>query len=393
MSARRLAWTLCVLSLLLVPAGPGLLYGINHKATLFSLAFGSIQILTSTVGAVVVSRLPRNAVGWIVLGMGVSLSAGNAFSAYGTLGTRTSAGPLPLDGLAAWVGSWTFIPIVFGGVIYLLYLFPDGRFLSPFWRRAAGASGVVLLAASINEALRPGPMDDPSKIVNPVGAHGWLGDAIETATSITDPLALPVLAFAVASLVVRFRRSRGTERQQLKWISFALAVVGVGLGLTASVPVADRLTFFVGLFALAGVPLAIGAAMLRYRLYDIDLVINRTLVYGALTATLAGTYLGSVLLLQLVLSRFTQGSSFAIAVSTLAVAGLFGPARSGIQRVVDRRFFRSKYDAGKTVERFSTLVRTQVGLVDVSSDLLAVVHHTLQPSHVSLWLASAGESE
>ena len=126
--------------------------------------------------------------------------------------------------------------------------------------------------------------------------------------------------------------------------------------------------------------------MLRYRLYDIDVVINRTLVYGALTAILAGTYLGSVLLLQLVLNRFTQGSSLAIAVSTLAVAGLFRPARAAVQRTVDRRFFRSKYDAGKTLERFTTQMRAQVGLGDVGSDLLAVVHETVQPSHVSLWL-------
>ncbi|MFL6105949.1 MAG: hypothetical protein ACJ72L_03225 [Marmoricola sp.] len=392
MTAPRLAWGLCVVGLLLVPTGPGLLYLINHDSKLYSAAFAGIQVFTCLVGAVVVSRLPRNAVGWILLGMGVSLSVGNSLSAYGTLGTTTSHGPLPLDNLSAWAGSWTFLPIVFGGVIFLLYLFPDGQFMSATWHRLAQASVVVLIAATVVEALNPGPMDDASGIDNPVGATGWLADAVRTGRAITDPLALPALGFAAAALVVRFRRSRGVERQQLKWISFAFVMVGVGLGLTASVPVADKVTFFFGLFALAGVPLAIGAAMLRYRLYDIDVVINRTLVYGALTATLAGTYLGSVLLLQLVLSRFTQGSSLAIAVSTLGVAGLFGPARAGIQHAVDRRFFRSKYDAGKTLERFAIRVRGQAGLGDVAGDLLAVVHETVQPSHVSLWVRSGGSS-
>ena len=386
MRTPRLAWGLCIAALLLVPTGPGLLYLINHDSKLYSLAFTGIQVFTSVVGAVVVSRLPRNAVGWILLGMGFGLGVGNSLSGYGTLGTTTSTGPLPLDDLSAWAGSWTFLPIVFGGVIFLLHLFPDGHFLSTRWRRVAQASAVVLALATLVEAFKPGPMDDASGIDNPLGVTGWAGDLVRIGTAVTDPLALPALGFAAAALVVRFRRSHGVERQQLKWISFSLVFVGLGLGLTASVPVADKATFFFGLFSLAGVPLAIGAAVLRYRLYDIDVVINRTLVYGALTAILAGTYLGSVLLLQLVLNRFTQGSSLAIAVSTLAVAGLFRPARAAVQRTVDRRFFRSKYDAGKTLERFTTQMRAQVGLGDVGSDLLAVVHETVQPSHVSLWL-------
>jgi hypothetical protein len=391
MTAPRAAWWLCAAALLLVVTGPLPLLVITDNSLPFALAFSLIQAFTALVGAVVVSRLPGNAIGWVLLVLGLTLGLANTLASYGTLGTTTDHGPLPADDVAAWIGSWTFLPIVFGGVLALLHLFPDGRFLSARWRRGAQLSAVVLVAATLVEALRPGPMDDASGIDNPVGAHGWLAEVVSVGQNVTDPLALPALGLAAAALVVRFRRSSGVERQQLKWISYSLVLVGVSLGLTASVPAfADRITFFLGLFALSGVPLAIGVAMLRYRLYDIDLVINRTLVYGALTATLAAVYLASVLLLQVALSSVTQGSSFAIAVSTLAVAGLFRPARARIQRGVDRRFFRHKYDAARTLEDFSARTRSQVGLADIQADLLGVVGETLRPAHASLWVRGTG---
>ena len=392
MSPPRLARWLCAAALLLVLAGPLPLLLAVENALPYALALGSIQVSTSLVGAVVVSRLPKNAVGWILLGIGSALGVCTALSAYGTIGTTTGAGPFPLDNISAWFGSWTFVPIIFGGVLFLLYLFPDGQFISRRWRRVAVTSAVIVGCATFIEALTPGKMQDASGIENPVGASGRLADFLDTVRVVVDPLALPVLGFAAAALVVRFRRSTGVERQQLKWISYVMVVVGVSLGLTGNGSGAlGETTFFLGLFALAAVPVAIGVAMLRYRLYDIDVVINRTLVYGALTATLAGIYLGSVLLLQLVLNQFTQGSSLAIAVSTLAVAALFRPARAGIQRTVDRRFFRRKYDANQTVDRFAAHVRSQVGLTDIGSDLLTVVRETVQPSHLSLWIRSEGE--
>jgi hypothetical protein len=388
MTTPRLVWSLCVASLFLVLTGPVLLYlTVRGGALIFALAFGAIQIFTAVVGAVVASRLPENAVGWILLGIGTALGLTNTSSAYGTLGTTTPTGPLPGDDIAAWMGSWSFVPVVFGGVMLLIYVFPDGHFLSAAWRRIAQVSAVIVACATFVDALIPGQLDDASEIENPVVATGWLGDVVSRAQTITDPLALPVFALAAVALIVRFRRSHGIERQQLKWISFALILVAVSLGLTAGVPgFAGELTFILALFALAAMPIAIGFAMLRYRLYDIDLVINRTLVYGVLTATLAAVYLGSVLLLQLGLNRFTEGSSLAIAISTLAVAALFRPARGRIQDAVDLRFFRHKYDAGQTLERFAVHMRGQVDLTGIGTDLLAVVTDTVQPAHASLWL-------
>ena len=362
----------------------------RDQALRFALAFGAVLISTAVVGAVVASRLPHNAIGWILLAMGVGLGLSSTGTAYGALGVLTARGPLPFDEYAAWIGEWTFVPVVYGGVAALLYLFPDGYFLSRRWRWVGVASAGIVLVATAKDALAPGPLEDVDAIDNPVGATGWLADVVTTIDGIVDTLALPVFACAVASLVVRFRRSTGTERQQLKWISTALILVGIGLGMTAGAPVFGEATFFLALFSLAAMPVATGVAMLRYRLYDIDVVLNRALVYGALTAILAGVYLGAVLVLGLVLNPLAGGSGLSIAASTLAVAALFRPARARIQETVDRRFFRSKYDAAQTLDRFGSHLRDQVDLADIGTDLLAVVGETVQPTHASLWLRTQG---
>ena len=390
MSAPRLAWTLCGVALALVLTGPASLMLSRDGALIFSLAFGSVLVSTAVVGAVVASRLPHNPIGWILLAMGVGLGLSATGTAFGALGVLTSHGPLPGDDLAVWFGNWTFVPVVYGGVAALLHLFPDGHFLSPRWRRAGAASAIIVLVATAKDALSPGPLEDVASIDNPVAATGWLADVVTTIDGPVDTLALPVFACAIASLVVRFRRSTGIERQQLKWISAALVLVGLGLGLTAGAPVFGDATFFLALFGLASMPIAVGVAMLRYRLYDIDVVVNRALVYGALTATLAAVYLGSVLVLQLALSTVTEGSGLAVAVSTLAVAALFRPVRARIQASVDRRFFRSKYDATQTLAAFSAHLRDQVDLADIGDKLLVAVGDTVQPSHASLWLRERG---
>ncbi len=390
MTAPRLAWTLCGAALLLVLTGPASLMLSRDQAWKYALSFGAAQITIAVVGAVVASRLPRNAIGWVLVGMGVGLGLSSTGTAYGALGVLTTHGPLPLDNLAIWFGEWTFVPVVFGGVLALLHLFPDGHFMSRRWRWLGLVSAAVVLSATAVDAFLPGPLEDVDGIDNPVGATGQLGAFITSIQGLVDFLALPVFACAAAALVVRFRRSTGIERQQLKWISAALILVGVSLGLTAGAPVFGEATFFIAFVALAAMPVATGVAMLRYRLYDIDVVINRALVYAALTATLAAVYLGSILLLQLALNRFTEGSSLAIAVSTLAVAALFRPARARIQEAVDRRFFRHKYDAGQTLERFAVHMRSQVELTGIGTDLLAVVTDTVQPAHASLWLRAPG---
>jgi hypothetical protein len=391
MTARRLAGSLFGVSLVFVVTGPGLLLVGRDNGLIFAISFGGVQVATAVVGAVVALRLPRHPIGWLLLAMGFALGLSATASAYGALGVLGSHGRLPFDHLAVWFGEWTFVPVVYGGVVLLLYLFPDGHFVSVRWRRAAFVTAVLVTVATAVDALLPGPMEDVSTVDNPVGATGWLGDVVTTTQSIVDPAALPAFLCAAAALVVRFRRSSGVERQQLKWIVSALVAVGLGLGLAAGTHgFLGKWTFLFGMFSLAAMPVAVGIAMLRYRLYDIDVVINRALVYGSLTATLAVVYVGSVLLLQRALSDLTQGSGLAVAGSTLAVAALFRPVRGRVQSVVDRRFFRSKYDAARTLQAFGARLRDEVDLDALSADLRAVVQETMRPAHVSVWLCTPG---
>jgi hypothetical protein len=243
-----------------------------------------------------------------------------------------------------------------------------------------GAGTVLLLAL----AFAPGPFDEYPWVDNPLGIQGLPSDVLG---GIGLPILLAASLASIASLVVRFRRSRGVERQQLKWVTAAAALLIVVwfLNLAVAGSVDDDwawATLITAMFAVAG---AMAIAMLRYRLYDIDVVINRALVYGALTATLAGGYLGTVLLLQLVLS---PSSDLAIAGSTLAVAALFRPARRHIQELVDRRFYRRRYDAARTLERFGARLRDEVELDRLSGELISVAADTMQPAHATLWLRS-----
>jgi hypothetical protein len=392
-TAGRLAWGLFGLAVLLVVPGPVLQTALewqDEADLVFLVAFVALQLGTAGAGAVIASRLARNPVGWCFLAMGVGMALAISSSVYAELGIDTRHGPLPADDVAAWFSNWIFIPVIFGVPLYLLLVFPDGRFLSPRWGRVGIGLAAVVALASVALAFKPGEIE-PIGLENPLAFGGTAGELMTALDSLTNVLALPGFGLAVAGLVVRFRRSRGVERQQLKWFTYVAAFVGIGLAGSILVPggwPADLL-FFVGLAALAGLPVAASMAILRYRLYEIDVVINRTLVYAALTATLAGAYLGCVLLLQLALSPLTEESDLAIAGSTLAVAALFLPARTRIQAAVDRRFYRRRYDAARTLEGFGSRLRDQIELDALGGELRQVVAETMQPAHVSLWLRKA----
>ena len=390
-SARRLAWSLWALAVVLVAPGPVLSSVIAPLAgdIPYLVAFIAVQLGAATAGAIIASRFPQNAVGWMFLAIGVGVSLAFAFAGYAELGLVSDLAPLPGAEVAAWAESFLFIPAAMGLPILLLFLFPDGHMPSPRWRpvfwtaAAFAAFGTCVTAFKVG---RVGPED--GRIPNPLAAPGDLGAFLRDLDSVTNMLAPVAFACGVAAIVARYRRSRGVERQQVKWFVYAAGFVAVGFALTIATPgglVAD-VGFLVGLLGLAGLPIAAGIAILRYRLYDIDVVINRTLVYGALTATLVAAYLGAVLLLGLVSRPLTGSSDLAIAGSTLAVAALFGPARRRIQATVDRRFYRSRYDATRTLASFGARLRDEVELDSLSEDLRGVVADTMQPAHVSLWL-------
>jgi hypothetical protein len=288
--------------------------------------------------------------------------------------------------VGAWVNSWywlVFLALVF---VYLPLLFPDGRLPSRRWISVAVVPGIglvpMVVLGALVDTLRGQDID--YRIDNPIGIEGLAHvEDLPVIWVLGGFFVLGSLG-AVVSLAVRFRRSGGIERQQLKWFLFVAAPVPIA-------PFLDSLSGILGALAFAwvllGLPVAIGIAVLKHRLYDIDLVINRTLVYGSLTAMLALLYFGGVAGLQRLLSPLVgEGNGFAIVASTLLIAALFGPLRRRVQGFIDRRFYRKKYDARKTLESFSAKLRGASDLDGLNEELLAVVGETVQPSHASLWL-------
>ena len=274
-------------------------------------------------------------------------------------------------------------------------LFPTGHYLSRGWRRAGTTVLVANAFALVVVAFEPGPLPNHPRIRNPLGLDAAAG--LLHALAAAAPVVVAVtLLFPIAAVVARFRRSRGLERQQLKWLALAAAYSIATLAVLLALDSVLNLDTGTGRvvagsmlgLVMAAPPAAAAMAILRHRLYDIDVVINRTLVYGALTATLAAAYLVVVLLLQLVLQPLTPDTGLAIAASTLAVAALFRPARARIQAAVDRRFYRRRYDAKQTLEAFSGRLRDQIDLDALSAELRGVTQQTMQPAHVSLWLRS-----
>jgi hypothetical protein len=296
----------------------------------------------------------------------------------------TRPGSLPGATFAAWYASWSWYPATTLALVFTPLLFPTGRLLSPRWRPVAWLAGTATAAFTVLAALQAnlGPVGDPL-IANPIGVAGL--ENPEESTVGVALLGLITLSAVVAfvSLVIRFRRSQGEERQQLKWFTYAGALVPLTwLGDFLPAPV-DTI---VSAAPIVFLPAAAGIAILRYRLYDIDRFINRTLVYGLLTMLLGAVYLVGVFGLGQLLNPVSGESALAVAASTLAVAALFQPARRRIQQAVDRRFNRRKYNTAKTIEAFSARLREQVDLDALSTEVLAVVDQTMEPTRVSLWL-------
>jgi hypothetical protein len=395
--AAWLAWYLCAVSLVLTALG--LLFLVASQTRMGAPVFDYwllntvIAVSFSPVGAVIAPRLPpQNPIGWLFCTIGL-IGAVRLFVAEYAIATLLAEpggsllSKLPGGEALAWVSSWVWV-VHFGPFLFLALLFPDGRLPSPRWRVFAWLVVVVVVVGTVAVALWPETAARFDPVNHPLG--------IEVAAPVINPMEtiLYVLALvATTSLLVRLRRSKGVKRQQVKWFAYAVVMLATSTTLanvvseTMDVDWLDAISSVLVIASVVGLPVAMSIAILRYRLYDIDFLINRTLVYGSLTVVLAGVYVGSVVLLQELFRALTGSKSqLAIVASTLAIAALFNPLRRRIQGFIDRSFYRRKYDSRKTLEAFSTKLREETDLDTLSDDLVRVVKETIQPEHVSLWL-------
>jgi hypothetical protein len=374
----------------------------------------ALSLAFPTVGALVASRRPENPIGWIFCVTGLLYGVQAFASGYATYALLGQSGSLPGGELMAWISGWIGVPILPLAGALLVLLFPNGKLLSRKWQPvvwiAACGSAMLALAA----ALDPGSLLFQLTFDNPLGFGGDIGKlgpsessplfdqpslAGSADTNINAGGVVEILVrvgfffvlvswlFSVAAMITRMDQARGPERQQLKWFVYTVALLVVGF-LAALLGFGQHsVAWNIGIAAFNFLPIAAGIAILRYRLYDIDVVINRTLVYGVLTAALALVYVGSIVLFQGLLRALTgETSQLAVVASTLAIAALFVPLRRRVQAFIDRRFYRRKYDIATTLQAFNVRLRNDVDLDSVADDLVEVVRETMQPAHVSLWL-------
>jgi hypothetical protein len=387
-TAAWFAWSVWALTVVFSAVSP--LMPIEQNPASFLAFVGVMTIAYSTVGAIIISRRPKNPIGWIVSAFGFLIAWGQFSGLYAFHALVARPGLLPGGEAAAWFAAWLAGP-AWGLFPYLLLLFPNGTPLSRRWRPLLWVNGILIAVSVLVGALYSGPIGFGA-VRNPIGIEA-AEDVLTFVGDLGFYLYTALLLLSVVSVYLRFRHAGGTERQQIKWLAYAAAL----LGCLALVDTIVELLF--GWFAvwfdllivgaLLCLPVSIGVAVLRYRLYDIDRLINRTLVYGLLTATLALLYFGSVTATQTLLRTLTDQQELpqlVVVASTLVIAALFTPLRRRIQGFIDKRFYRSKYDARKTLEAFSAKLRDETDLEVLNDDLVGVVRETMQPAHVSLWL-------
>jgi hypothetical protein len=398
-TALWLAWFVCALSLALTALSfllIVLILRLDAPIFFYWLEPTVVAVGYAVIGAIIASRLPNHPIGWICCAIGFIAAVEHFSGEYAVYALVARPDSLAGGKAMLWMSNWVWI-LMFGLIVFLLLLFPNGRLPSNRWRPFAWFSATVTVVGAILAAIAPdstpGPNSDANvlrSLPNPFGIEG-----LPNLQQPVQVLVLSVGLVAAASLVlVRLRNARGIERQQIKWLIYASAMLSGALILKDTVfsPLGGTLWgLWVGylLVALGGLggPIAIGVAILRYRLYEIDTLINRALVYGSLTAMLVGLYLVGIVVLQRFFVLLTgQQSTLAVVASTLLIAALFNPLRRRIQRFIDRRFYRRKYDAGKTLEAFSAKLRDETDLEALNDDLVGVVRETMQPAHVTLWL-------
>ena len=391
-TAAWLAWSLSALSLALTSVSVLLLASnISHPNTHiydFWLENTVLPISFSIIGAILASRLPTNALGWLFCAAACIAAVAHFSAEYAIYALLARPNPLPAGVALAWLTSWVWILFI-GCIVLSFLLFPDGRLPGRGWTWLAWLSVLLISVVAVWQAFSPGVIVGLGSIRNPLGIEG-LPSAYKPVQTIVFALLFVV---TISTFVLRLRRARGIERQQIKWPAYIAVMAAVGSVLTYNISEAmgarwlEWAGFVVLLAALVSFPISIGIAIVRYRLYEIDLLINRTLVYGSLTATLVALYFGGIVVLQRIFVLLTgQQSTLAVVASTLLIAALFTPLRRRIQGFIDRSFYRNKYDARKTLEAFSAQLRDETDLDALGEDLVGVVREAMQPAHVSLWL-------
>jgi hypothetical protein len=401
-TASWLAWAVWVLTVVVLPLSAALLLFLPTSSRITDLpdavgavVFAALILAFSTVGVLIATRQPQNLVGWIMLVAGFALGATVLTGGYVDHSVAPPRGRLPGTEWVAWFAQWIWVPGFAPALTFLLLLFPNGQLPSRRWSPVGWLAVAAMATLGLGMAFTPGPFVDYPKVTNPLGLAPLEGSFLEGGG--VGWLLLPAsVVLSASSMVIRYRRATGgVERQQIKWFALAAAFAAVGWVVITLAYAADEGTEnpllvaaqLLQLLTFLGLALAVGIAVLKYRLYDIDLLINRTLVYGALTALLVGVYVGNIVVLQGLLRALTgQESQLAIVASTLAVTALFNPLRRRIQSFIDRRFYRKKYDARKTLEAFSAKLRDETDLKALSDSLVGMVRETMQPAHVSLWL-------
>ena len=351
----------------------------------------AIGAVFAVVGLVLAAKRPGNLVGWLLVGVALSLSLNVLVTRYAVYGLLAHPGSLPGAAVAGALGSSAWV-ILISSLALLLLMFPAGRLPSRRWRAVVWTLLFVDVSTWIGNTLVPGPLSRPLNAYdNPIGIGALR--SVSSALSFPGWLIILIFAAGAVSLVQRFRRAQGDERQQYKWFTFAAALFPVVMLVTQLIDTyvgqtstADTVASSISGFVATVIPVATAVAVLRYRLYEIDRLVSRAVVYALLTVVLGGAYVGLVLASEAALSPVARGSSVAVALSTLVVAALFLPVRTRVQRLVDRRFYRSKINAEATLARFGARLRREADLDALLDEVHSVVTETLAPEHVSLWL-------
>jgi len=394
MSARVIAWAIWAIAIALAAVGLALLaasfdvglpdsWGFRGFTATFAVTFG-------TIGALIVASR-RNLIGWLLLVAGLLSGIQSFAEEYAIYGIVARPGSLPAAVVLGWVNSWIWVIIVALVGIFVPLLFPNGHFLSARWR----AAGIAAIAASMflvtALALSEGPLNNAPFVTNPFGVSGF--KALDVSTGNPEPAffigyggMIACAVAAIASVVARFRAARGVERQQIKFLAFGGGILAAGFLAGGGLQGQGKIGQLFFIAAMQVVPVSVAVAVLRYRLYDIDLLINRAIVYGATTAAIGVAFFAGIIVLQAALRPVTGGSELAVAASTLICFGLFQPVRRRVQSAVDRRFYRSRYDASRTLDLFISRLAGQVDIDAVGAELANAVIATVRPTHVSLWL-------